>query len=760
MFFSQTDFSDSWEDLFSYSNVKKIVKADTSIYALTDNAIFVYDEASKEINKISSIHGLSGVITSALHYSRSQNQLVIGYENGLLEVVDKDGSITVLPQIVNFNQIGEKRINDIFEYKSKLYLATSFAIIEYDLVKLEFGDTYFIRAGSSDLNIHQIVINHNKIYAATEDGIYLANINNSNLIDFNNWSRVFSGNCSSITVFNNFVYFSREKELFRVQDLAINLVETFTEEILAVRSFDKSMTVSFDNTAVVYNNLMEVSKQIKASDQFNFQINEAFEWGGNVFLGTKNHGVLKTLKGNTFQEIHPQGPMYNDIFSMDVHNNNLWLVYGGYDLTYTPSGSRKGFSHFNGQTWTNYPNNSNISFPDLVSVNINKNEESSIFISSFGDISGSEINSPLTGGLLNVKEGRVNTFYNQLNSSLEDIVKNELNRVTIRVSGSVFDSQGNLWMTNLGVSNRLKKLSFNGEWFGYDIDLEVDANKIGLNEIDVDQFNNIWIGTRANGLLVFNENNLSKKALIAEVNKGNLPSNNVRTFRIDRSDRIWIGTSIGLTVFNNASGIFDESIYNSEPVVILDDGIPKKLLGDQTINTIEIDGGDNKWFGTETGGVLYTDPSGENTLASFNKDNSPLPSNRIIKIKVDDVTGKVYFSTDKGMVVYKSEVVPYGTHLEEAYAYPNPSLMKDATVTITGRKGKNLPRGTNIKIVDASGNLVFETNVLEGQEFGGGRVRWNKRNLAGQKVASGVYIILLSNKDNTESTTTKIAIIN
>ena len=223
-----------------------------------------------------------------------------------------------------------------------------------------------------------------------------------------------------------------------------------------------------------------------------------------------------------------------------------------------------------------------------------------------------------------------------------------MNRVTIRVSGSVFDSQGNLWMTNVGVSNRLKKLSFNGEWFGYNIDLEVDANKIGLNEIDVDQFNNIWIGTRANGLLVFNENNLSKKALIAEVNKGNLPSNNVRAFRIDRSDRIWIGTSIGLTVFNNASGIFDESIYNSEPVVILDDGIPKKLLGDQTINTIEIDGGDNKWFGTETGGVLYTDPSGEITLASFNKDNSPLPSNRIIKIKVDDVTGKVYFSTDKG----------------------------------------------------------------------------------------------------------------
>ncbi len=65
-----------------------------------------------------------------------------------------------------------------------------------------------------------------------------------------------------------------------------------------------------------------------------------------------------------------------------------------------------------------------------------------------------------------------------------------------------------------------------------------------------------------------------------------------------------------------------------------------------------------------------------------------------------------------------------------------------------------------MKIVDASGRLVHETNVVEGQELKGGKVIWNKTNLAGRKVASGVYIVLLTLPDRSETSITKIAIIN
>ena len=157
---------------------------------------------------------------------------------------------------------------------------------------------------------------------------------------------------------------------------------------------------------------------------------------------------------------------------------------------------------------------------------------------------------------------------------------------------------------------------------------------------------------------------------------------------------------------------------------------------------------------------MYTNPSGQTTLANFSKENSPLPSNRILKIRVDDNNGKVYFATDKGIVAYNSNVAPFGDVLADVYGYPNPALKNHETITITGRNGTNLPKGTNVKILDVAGNLVYETNVIEGQEVQGGKVVWNKKNLAGNSVASGVYIVLLSNDDASETATAKIAIVN
>src|SRR6056300_1651227 len=142
--YSQVDYSDSWEDFFSYNNVKDFVKVDNIIYALADNAVFTYNESTLEISKFSSIQGLSGETTSSIHYNNTFKRLVICYENGLLEVIDDDSSITISSDIINFNQSSNKSINHISESGNTLYLSTPFAIVEYDIEKLEFGDTFFI----------------------------------------------------------------------------------------------------------------------------------------------------------------------------------------------------------------------------------------------------------------------------------------------------------------------------------------------------------------------------------------------------------------------------------------------------------------------------------------------------------------------------------------------------------------------------------------------------------------------------------------
>ncbi|MDP2089285.1 MAG: two-component regulator propeller domain-containing protein [Flavobacteriaceae bacterium] len=752
--YSQVDYSATWEDFYSYNNVKDIVKVDQKIYALCDNAVFIYDTNLKEISKLSSINGLSGTTTSAIYYSPIVKKLIIGYDNGGLEIVDENKKITIANNIISFGLAADKRINHITEFQGKLYISTSFAIVVFDLQKLEFGETFFIANNASMTKVNQIEIFQNMIYAATENGIYKAAVNNPNLIDFTQWTRFGTGNYVAIKQFNNEMFTSNSNVLSKITPSnTFVTAKILSTNIRQIQANDAFITVSTQRQAFVYNTgLTQVAAPLAVSNSnFYFDLNTAFVSDNNIYLGTKEFGILESqiqLPQN-FTEIHPDGPNSNQVFSIEARNNHLYVVYGGYDTSYTPFLNQFGFSHFNGSRWKNIPYNVTYPARNLVHVTLDPNNENKAFLSSWHD------------GMLIVEDDIVKTHWNHLNSGLEKLdFPSDPNYISIRINGSAFDKQGNLWIANAWVDKRLKKYSSKGVWSSFDLSSLIQNPALGLNELVIDKNNTVWIGTRRNGVLAFNENGNKKKSLTTEQTKGSLPDLNVRTVAVDNNNRIWLGTLKGLVVYNNASGFFDAAIYDAEPIIIDDEGIPKRLMGEQTINSISIDGADNKWFGAENGGAIQTNPNGKKTLQLFNKDNSPLPSNKILKIKVDKVTGKVYFATDKGIVAFKSGVVPFGESLTEVYAFPNPVLNQHEFVTIDGRNGTHIPKGTNVKIVDAAGNLVYETNVVEGQELKGGKIVWNKTNLNGKKVASGVYIVLLYNEDTSETSSVKIAIIN
>ena len=760
-FSAQTDYSDSWEDFYSYNNVKDFIKVDDVIYALVDNAVFTYDIVTKEINKLSSVQGLSGETTASIYFNKSFQRLIIGYENGLIEVVDNDGSITISSNIVDFNQSGRKRINHFKEFNNKLYVSTPFGIVVYDIEKLEFGDTYFIGNNSSSLEVYQTEVFNGFISAATDTGIFVADINSNLLIDFNNWEEQFSGrNFSQITLFDNQLFVVEGTKLYHLSGSVLVQVRNFNEPIIALKSSSSHLSITLNKSAVILDAILNQVFRFSANTVFDFTLNTSLFESNSVFLGTKEFGILNTnsTQITSFTEHHPEGPLSNDVFSITAQNNSLWAVYGGYTGTYTPIQRSKGFSHYNGENWIN--TKFNPSFPrDLVDVTIDPNNDDKVYISALGV--SADINLTPTGGLLVVENDIVTQTYNHLNSAFKPISVS-LPNINIRVSGAVFDNQGNLWATNYETNEELIKFSASEQWSRVDLRSVKNNDTPGLNEMFVDRNNSIWIGSRRNGVYIYNENGNRKKALITAQNLGNLPDLNVRTVAVDANNRAWIGTQSGLVMYRNASGVFDDATPNANAVVINGDenGFGERLLGDQTINSIVVDGADNKWFGTDNGGVIYTNPNGQRTLANFSMQNSPLPTNKIVKISVDNSTGKVYFATNKGIVVYDSKVAPFGAVLGAVYAYPNPALKNHQTVTIDGRKGTHLPKGTNIKILDVAGNLVYETNVEEGQELQGGKAVWDKRNLAGNKVASGIYIVLLSNDDVSETAVTKIAIVN
>jgi flagellar hook assembly protein FlgD len=84
------------------------------------------------------------------------------------------------------------------------------------------------------------------------------------------------------------------------------------------------------------------------------------------------------------------------------------------------------------------------------------------------------------------------------------------------------------------------------------------------------------------------------------------------------------------------------------------------------------------------------------------------------------------------------------------YAYPNPVPPNfDGDISIKG-----VSENAEIKITDITGNLVYETFA------NGGFVSWNGKDLSGKKVQSGVYLVLASNTDGSDTQITKILFIN
>ena len=169
----------------------------------------------------------------------------------------------------------------------------------------------------------------------------------------------------------------------------------------------------------------------------------------------------------------------------------------------------------------------------------------------------------------------------------------------------------------------------------------------------------------------------------------------------------------------------------------------------QSITDIKVDGSNNKWISTLNSGVFCFSSDGQETIYQFTKNNSPLPSNTINDMSINQTTGEIYFATEKGMVSFNSNATSSANDLKNVVIQPNPVRPNyDGNIIIKG-----LVDRANIKITDISGNLVDENTIS------GGTYEWNQTAFGKYKVASGVYIIMITTEDGEETTVEKVMIV-
>ena len=756
--------SQEWNGHFSFNNSIDTSIGNGKIFTASENAIYIYSTSTDQLEEISTIDGLSGDFISNIYYSSNFNKLVIGYENGLLQIIDfSSDSVLTIYDIIEKETIApnKKKINELTEFEGVIYIATDYGISLYDLNLLEFGDSLFIGDGGGQQEVNQTIISDNYLYAAIPDfgGIKRVSLD-LDIINYQNWDIFHSGDFNFILNFNEGFIFTNESSVLLSQGNSYVEVISLSQTINDITINEGQIIITTENKIFIYDSNFNLINSSINSSLFNTFFNSSALYNDNIYIATSKKGLLKINLNNIQQNysILPVGPLYNNVFSINSLYGNLWATFGDYTNTYNPYPlKRNGISHLTNNSWSNI---SIDSIPEkavnLNNISINPFNLDNVFISSYH------------GGLLEIS-GESLSLYDESNSSLESLATSDISYNSIRISSSVFDDSGMLWLMNSRVDSPLKSYNLDtNQWSSYDFtQIIADGynDELGFSDIVTDGNGTKWIGGLNSGIIGFNEN--GGNPLIKKLNDndtGNLPSSYVKSLAIDNNNHLWIGTIKGLRVLYNTSNFFNTNA-STQQIVIEEDGIYKELLEQQVISDIKVDGSNNKWVGTIGSGIFYFSQNGQQTIYHFTKNNSPLPSNNINDIALDFVNGLVFIATDKGLVSFDSGGSSTSSTLEDSYVYPNP-VRPSFNMDIEKIKIAGITDDINIKITDISGNLVAEANSNVNSRYNGfnlevdgGVAYWNGKNLANRTVSSGVYIVMLSNRNTYETKVLKIMII-
>jgi len=722
--------------MFSYLKINNIQASDDQVIAQSENTLFIYHINSGEIEKISSVNGLSGDEISNFYYHSGLKKLFIFHKGGLIELVDEQKNVFKSPDLRDnsFVPVDQKILNGWAVKDDVIYLATGYGISEYNLKNNEFGDTYYIGLGSSYVNVNDVAVFNHRIYAATSQGLKSASLDD-NLLDVNAWITINTDVWKQIKVFDGKLIAVQGDKIFEIDNGNAIPVLQFTSEIKKINIHDK-LNISFYSHTKLYTSNYILENTFYLNGIAGESFNDMIDVGSDVYIATGLQGVLKSpARHQSYIPVRPDSPLSNHVFKLDAREKRLWIVFGDYNLddNYNPFPLlHKGISSYQDNKWLNIKY-TDFEMPDLSFVKINPLNPDEVYIAS------------ASKGLLHLKNNQIEMIYTGQNSPLNAYGPNNDYSFVYAID---YDSKGNLWLTHRGHPS-LFKLSPDGNWQGVDLQsiLSGENDNHGFAVMKIDDNDIVWIGTLSKGVLGYNP----ETRQITSLNNGFDPQDYtvITGLDIDKDHVMWAGNIYELRILPGPERMFNTSDIQFNPIKIVYEDAVQLLLEGQNISAIKVDGSNNKWVSTLGSGVYYFSEDGTRTIYHFTKENSPLPSNDIYDVAIDGTTGIVYFATLNGLVAFKGNATDSAENMDDVYAFPNPvNQQKHNQVTIRG-----LIEGVSVKIVDVEGNLVYETIAR------GGSVDWDLTAFGRYKVASGVYIALITNEDGTQTQTTKILVI-
>ena len=760
--FSQAQIgTGQWRLHVSPTNTIDVAAGNGLVLAAFPSGVVEYDIEAGESTLWTDVNFLSDVNLSALHFDPISNAFWIGYSNGNIDKI-KNNTVTNIPALKLASVQGEKNVYKFLGYNDFMYVSTGLGILKINPNKNEVTDTYYPNASESP--ILEIAILNDTIYALTSTKVYKGYVNNISLADPSQWSvdsRIpnpgASASYKSLVAFDNDLFISYNKTIYgqdsvyRVNSANLEMVvgDIFDLEITDLKVINNNLYVILDGGILYYDNTFSAVNSINTyAFSSRFRSNGVAIANGVHYIADELNGLVYYNNAVDNKPLNVSGPPKNSFFTLGGSKDKIavaggTLLQSGFE--YNPSGAYvledenwALFDMFNQPAWET------AAIWDINSVSVNPKNTDEIAIGAYcGD--------PLA---IATNGKQIDQVYNSTNSILEI---SSLGNGATCVTDVEYDEDGNLWIAN-GLSNKpLKVKTADGLWYAFDLGATAKSRLSGKMVIDYNQ--NKWMNILNAGLYAYNDGGTISdpsddqyKLINSGANTGALPSDNITAIAVDFDNEIWIGTDNGFAILYNSEGVFDAlpGGYNTQRIKLEFEGNVEYLLGSTYITDIEVDGGNRKWIGTANTGIFLLSADGLEILEHYTTENSPMISNNVMDMQINQVTGEMFIITDKGLLSLRIDASYEDPEYSDVQVFPNPvNPSFFGPVTIQGIK-----YNSDVKVTDVAGNLVYKTTS------NGGTATWNCKNLNGERVQTGVYLIWTTPNDGKGRKVGKVTIIN
>lgn len=753
---------DSWQSYSSFRSVTAIANdANGNTWCATKGGLFEFSDNSVQ-KRYTTIDGMYNVDPTAMAYDPLNHGLWLGYSDGMLEFFNIDNdTFTRYQDIYRATRYNPRGINKMLIKNDSLFIATDFGIVLYNTQSGLVMDTY-TNLGSivSGTKVYDIDFNGSTLYCATTQGVATGDESKGDLIEPSNWTNYDASTgfkdtlVTAVGFFNGKIYATAGGDNYEYDGSSWTKSGTFNngEIVRYVHSSDNKTFIGVSSTRVTIVNSSTTRLSVPNGQPLLTAYDTGENGGKTIYVGTSNSGVAisKDYTSNKIDDyIIPDGPYLNLFSGLNVDNGVL--IAGSSPVPGRANSPiiDTGYYIFKDNQWENY----NLSTSDelknngINSIYISTYNKDAYYFGSWGQ------------GIIehDIADNKITLYGNS--SGLEGIPGST---GFIVITGMADDSKGDVWAVCLRAPNYPLVYHEQGtdKWIGIHRSQFVLSSDIYFG-LMIDSNDQKWISLytaegQGDGILVLDTGDLSTESddkgyhLTTDINHGYLPDMNVNAMAEDKRGEVWVGTSRGVVRYVFPDQIINGTSNDRQAEYLRKAGTDSLLLRDLNTTAIAVDAANRKWIGSEGDGLWLVSESGDSVIKHFTTSNSPLISNNITSLAIDDKTGTVYIATDQGLVSYVSVVKGPSPKMDKLFIYPNPYSYSRQTgpIIISG-----LSAETTVRIITVDGRLVDKLDVT------GGRAQWNGRDYNGNKVATGVYLVVAVDKHSKSRGVGKVVIV-